>query len=114
MVDKFDANELDSWWHTQAAKEVEPLIDKLVEYGGQGRSWDLIEIGRDLARALRWTDITDAEAAELGIYFYVRGKLGRWFAAICEKRPVSDDTLYDIGIYIRMVQRIRDKGGWPV
>ena len=114
MVEKFDAKELDAWWHTQADKEIAPMISKMVEYGGQGRATDLIDIGRDLAKAMRWEDISDADAAELGIYFYIRGKMGRWFAAISEKRPVSDDTLYDIGIYVRMVQRIRDRGGWPV
>lgn len=111
---EFDPKELDEWWHAQAAKEVEPLMSKLVEYGGKGRAYDLIDIGKDLARTLDWEDISDADAAELGIYFYIRGKLGRWFAAISDKRPVSDDTLYDIGIYVRMVQRIRDRGGWPV
>jgi hypothetical protein len=27
-------------------------------------------------------------------------------------RP-SDDTPYDIGVYVRMAQRVRDVGGWP-
>ena len=112
MVD-FDPNELEDWWHGQAAKEVEPLMRKLVEYGGQGRAVDLVDIGMDLARMMKW-EVTEAEAAEIGIYFYLRSKMGRWIAALSEKRMVSDDTLYDIGIYVRMVQRIRDKGGWPV
>ena len=27
--------------------------------------------------------------------------------------PVSDDTLGDIGVYVRMAQRVRSHGGWP-
>ena len=115
MVDHtpFDANELEHWWLEMAKKEVEPLIDKLVEYGGGGRAVDLCDIGHDLARIQKRT-VTDAEAAEIGIFFYVRGKMGRWLAALNDSRMVSDDTLYDIGIYVRMVQRIREKGGWPI
>jgi hypothetical protein len=26
---------------------------------------------------------------------------------------VSDDSLFDIGVYVRMAQRIRHSGGWP-
>ena len=46
----FDPKELEEWWHKQAAKEVEPLMKKLVEYGGQGRAVDLVDIGMDLAK----------------------------------------------------------------
>lgn len=113
MVEKFDANELEQWWHDQAAKEVDPLISKLLEYGGAGRAVDLEDIGHDLAR-MQKREVSDEEAAEIGIYFYIRGKMGRWLAALSDGRRVSDDTLYDIGIYVRMVQRLRDKGGWPV
>jgi hypothetical protein len=110
---RFDESELFGWWLDKAEAEVQPLVKKLVEYGGEGRAIDLIEIGRDLGR-LQDRDLSDAEAAELGIYFYIRGKLGRWTAAVLRGEPVSDDTLLDIGIYVRMVQRIREKGGWPI
>jgi hypothetical protein len=106
-------DELTSWYIGQARSEIEQLTAKMVEYGGAGRAVDLIQIGQDLA-AISGREVGDEEAAELGVYFYLRGKLSRWTAALLEGRRVSDDTLHDIGVYVRMAQRIRLKGGWPV
>lgn len=110
-------NELHEWWMAKAAAEIDPMIAKMAEYGGGGRAIDLIEIGRAMAEGFALPDEleqpTDAWLSELGIYFYLVGKFARWKAAIQEGRKVSDDTLLDIGIYIRMAQRIRDVGGWP-
>lgn len=112
---------LRAWWLDTASKEVEPLIDKMFEYGGVGRSNDLMRIGKKMVdlgvpSLERNVDPEDGEAylAELGVYFYIEGKMARWSAAVAEGRPVSDDTLLDIGIYVRMVQRMRAVGGWPV
>lgn len=112
---------LGAWWMAKANSEIRPLIAKMQEYGGKGRALDLVEIGRHLSQAgvVMSEDSTssgeDVERtyAELGIYFYLVGKFARWTAAIAEGRQVSDDTLLDIGIYIRMAQRIRETGGWP-
>ena len=41
------------------------------------------------------------------------GKMARWTDAIRTGRRVSDDTLFDLGIYVRMVHRVRAVGGWP-
>lgn len=106
-------DELTDWWLERAQAEVKPMVDKALEYGGKGAAIDLIEIGRDLARIAGKTDVSDEEATELGIYFYLRGKFGRWQAAVLEGRRVSDDTLLDIGVYVRMAQRNRAVGGWP-
>ena len=111
--EQFDADELQLWWLDTAHDEIFPLTKKMVEYGGNGRAIDLIEIGRNLAR-LSKRDVDDAEATELGIYFYLLGKMGRWTAAVQEGRRVSDDTLHDIAIYTKMVQRTRQKGAWPI
>jgi hypothetical protein len=108
------AADLHAWWIDTAEAEVGPLIDKMFEYGGAGRAKDLIDIGNDLDEIRHGEGVSDAEAAELGIYFYIRGKMSRWTAAVQEGRAVSDDTLLDIGVYVRMVQRIRAVGGWPV
>lgn len=110
------AQELAEWWEKQAHAEVAPLLAKMTEYGGSGPAVDLIEIGRKLAELgprLAELTKTDADKAELGCYFYIVGKLARWHAALMEGRPVSDDTLLDIGVYVKMVQRIRESGGWP-
>lgn len=99
---------LTEWWMDKAEEEVRQVVPKAVEYG----ALDLVQIGQDLALTMKRT-VTDAEAAELGIYFYLRGKLARWTDAVITGRQVSDDTLHDIGVYVRMAQRVRDAGGWP-
>lgn len=100
--------ELEQWWLAMANEEIERTVPKAIEYG----STDLDEIGRQmLAAGLRDTHETSTE--ELGIYFYMVGKMARWTDAIRTGRRVSDDTLFDLGVYVRMVQRIRSAGGWP-
>ena len=113
MAKEYEEQELYQWWLDKADEEITPLSAKLVEYGGKGRAVDLVDIGRDLGR-LQGRELTDGEASELGIYFYLRGKMGRWTAAVLRGEQISDDNLADIGIYVKMVQRIREKGGWPV
>ncbi len=100
--------ELRDWWLGLAQTEVDRTVPKAVEYG----STDLTDIGYDLARTMG-REVTDEEAAELGVFFYLRGKVARWVSAVMDGRRVSDDTLFDIGVYVRMAQRIRHAGGWP-
>lgn len=104
--------ELRFWWEKISKAEVDMVAGKAVEYGGNGAAIDLIQIGQDLA-AISGRTVDDQMATEYGIYFYVRGKFARWTAAMVEGRPVSYDTLLDLGIYIRMAQRNREVGGWP-
>lgn len=101
-------SELSNWWLHRANTESEQVVAKAIEYGSR----DLVEIGLDLARCMD-RKVTDQEAAELGVYFYLRGKMARWTEAVADGRTVSDDTLKDIGVYVRMAQRIRSHGGWP-
>lgn len=105
------AGELEGWWKRQAHEEIERTVPKAVEYG----SGDLTEIGRKLVEAGVGGDRlhTVEELNELGLYFYLVGKFARWASAIEEGRRVSDDTLFDIGVYVRMAQRNREVGGWP-
>lgn len=100
--------ELTDWWIELAEQEADKVVPKAVEYG----ALDLIQIGQDLALAAG-REVTDEEAAEMGVYFYLRGKLARWTDAIIRHDRPSDDTLHDIGVYVRMAQRIRVKGSWP-
>lgn len=105
-----DRNVLVDWWVGLAAEEARRVVPKAVEYG----STDLREIGRTMRDCLNYRGKhTDATDAELGVYFYLVGKMARWTDAIREGRKVSDDTLHDIGVYVRMAQRIRAVGGWP-
>ncbi len=106
-------DELTAWWVELAHNEAAKVVPKAVEYGAT----DLAEIGRQLEAS--GVDLSnrpgsvEAHWAELGVYFYVIGKLARWTDAVANGRAVSDDTLHDIGVYIRMAQRIRSHGGWP-
>lgn len=102
------AADLESWWAEVAQREVEAVVPKAIEYGAT----DLVDIGKDLAKAMGRV-VTDEEAAELGVFFYLRGKLARWVDAVVRGDRVSDDTLHDVGVYVRMAQRIREVGSWP-
>jgi hypothetical protein len=101
---------LQTWWTDRAVAEVALVAPKAVEYSAV----DLIEYGRTLALVMGLKhNVTDEEACEIGIWGYLVGKVARWTGAIKEGRRVSDDTIFDIGIYTKMAQRNRDVGGWP-
>lgn len=99
---------LADWWRNKAETEIDMVVDKAIEYGAT----DLVDIGRNIAR-LSDRDVTDQEAAMIGVFFYLEGKLARWRSAIHDGRPVSTDTILDIGVYARMAQRITEAGSWP-
>lgn len=102
------AQELAQWWADKADAEIDQTVAKAVEYGAD----DLRDIGHDLAD-IADRKVSHEEAVELGIYFYLRGKMSRWTSAIRRGERPSDDTLLDIGVYSRMAQRNRQVGGWP-
>ena len=112
MTNDVHETELGRWWAQVARQEVEAVVPKALEYG----STDLAEIGRQLQKAMD-PDLADrldpGQVLELGIYFYVIGKVARWTDAIRRGESVSDDTIHDIAVYCRMVQRVRAAGGWP-
>lgn len=103
-----DEQELRTWWMGQALREIEATVPKAVEYG----STDLVDIGSQMGRFIK-RDLTDAEAAELGCWFYLVGKMARATAALERGDWPSDDTILDAGVYLKMIQRIRQSGGWP-
>ena len=103
------ARALQAWWADTTARDAELVVPKAVEYG----STDLAEIGFTMAGILGVKDIGSEEATELGIYFYVVGKMARWTSAIQRGDRVSDDTLLDLTTYTLMARRNRDVGGWP-
>ena len=102
------AADLERWWMDVAHDEATAVVGKAVEYGSNS----MTELGRDIAK-LAGRQVTDQQAIELACYFYIKGKMGRWSDAIVAGRGVSDDTLGDIGVYVRMAQRVRSNGGWP-
>jgi hypothetical protein len=100
---------LAGWWRAKAESEIEMVVAKAVEYGAR----DLVEMGRSLAHMAGREGLTDAQHAELGCLAYAVGKMARIEAAWHEGRMPSDDSWLDLGVYVRMVQRIREAGGWP-
>lgn len=107
---------LAEWWRRTAESEIEQTVAKAVEYSGTGGGLpqDMVDNGRQIAYVQRREhDLTDAQLAEIGAWAYIVGKVNRWSSALREGRMVSDDTLLDIGVYVRIVQRIRETGQWP-
>lgn len=100
--------QLSEWWMQAAEDEIARTVPKAIEYSAT----DLADIGKDLARAMG-REVSDEEAAELGVFFYLRGKMSRWVGSVIAGQRISDDTLFDIGVYVRMAQRIRAVGSWP-
>lgn len=100
--------DLAAWWQNTVADDILQTAEKAIEYGSE----DLLMIGRTMAR-IQGLTVTDAQAAELGVLFYIYGKVARWVSAVKDGRIVSDDTLKDISIYAMMARRVREKGSWP-
>lgn len=101
-------DELSGWWLDTTSADIDQTAEKAIEYGSE----DLLMIGRTMAR-IQGLTVTDAQAAELGILFYIYGKVARWVSAVKDGRIVSEDTLRDISIYAMMARRVREKGSWP-
>ena len=102
-------NALKDWWADTSALDAEKVVPKAAEYG----AGDLAEIGHAMAKIAKMGNLSEAQATELGIYYYVVGKVARWTSAVEAGRRVSDDTLLDITTYSMMARRVRDVGGWP-
>jgi hypothetical protein len=104
---------LAQWWRDTAEAEIDMVVDKAIEYGAT----DLRDIGRAIAemshRELPDDTHGNMAAAEIGIVFYVLGKVSRLVAAVKEGRSPSVDTWLDIGVYARMAQRVHQTGAWP-
>lgn len=99
------AGALEAWWAEHSQREIEATVPKAIEYG----STDLQDIGR----ALLGPGYDDAACAEAGIAFYALGKVSRIIAAIREHRSPSADSWFDLGVYAKMAQRVKEVGSWP-
>lgn len=108
-IEQYNQSALKDWWADTSAADANKVVPKAVEYG----AGDLEEIGRTLAKVSKMGDVDEAQATELGIYYYVVGKLARWTSAVERGDQVSDDTLLDLTTYLMMARRTRDVGGWP-
>ena len=104
---------LAAWWHRMADVDLAMLGPKVEEYGGSGGSYDLDLVGRILADTTGRHDADRPTREELGCFHYLTGKLGRMAAAYREGKLPSDDTIVDAIVYLMMIRRIREVGGWP-
>lgn len=100
--------QLNEWWMALAEEESRTVVPKAVAYGSNS----LLQLGRKMAQ-LKGRTVSDEEAMELGCWVYAVGKIERWTDAVMRGERPSDDSIYDLGIYVKMVQRIRDVGSWP-
>lgn len=105
MIGKRQKNRLDKWWREHAATESEQMIRKLDEYG----TGDLHEIGSRLAHLAGWRNATSQQHYELGVMFYLIGKMQRVITATEQQRAASSDTWHDIAVYAKMVLAARAK-----
>ena len=102
------AHTLTTWWLDRAQEEAGSVVPKAIAYGSNS----LMQLGRKMAQ-LQGREITDDEALELGCWVNTVQKIERWTDSVMRGERCSDDTIYDAGVYLKMVQRIRDVGSWP-
>ena len=107
MTKQSQRDQLTTEWAKLARAEIDQTIPKAIEYGQQS----LINLGNQLAQ-LQGRQVTDPEAMELACWSYLNGKLQRFNDAVINGKQVSDDTLLDLGVYVRMIQIIRKTGSW--
>lgn len=100
-------------WEGLNAHEVARVMPKAVEYGAADLEIMGFVLGMTLnsprAREREWTP---SELQELASAFYALGKIARAFGAYAEGKLPNEDTWHDLGVYARMVQIIRLRGGW--
>lgn len=99
MIKESVKQRLKRWWIKRATVEVTRMVGKLDEYG----VGDIHAIGYHIAKLAGWNDITHAQAYELGVTFYIFGKIQRTMTAAENHRTASDDTWHDISVYATMV-----------
>lgn len=97
---------LADWWLEETQLELDSVLPKAVEYG----SADLKVIGFALSQMIG--EPKGVTNDELGIAFYVLGKVARLIGGYADGRSPSSDTWHDIAIYTKMAQYARENGGW--
>lgn len=102
-----------SWWAERSHRMALSCAAKRDEYG----TADLVGVGkRTASMGSDGHTRSDSELAEIGILFYLGGKVDRAVEAVCHGRQPSLDTWNDIATYALMVLAIREGGPgvWPL
>ena len=97
---------LANWWLDETKNELNSVLPKAIEYG----SADLKVIGFALSQMIG--EPKGVTHDELGIAFYLLGKVARLVGGYADGRLPSDDTWHDIAIYTKMAQYARKHNGW--
>lgn len=112
-VDSLPA-ELVEWWISTATDDLLSAVPKAHEYGGsQGGSADLRLIGANLAELTQREGVPSAILQEMGVWFYVQGKVARLISNYQHGEPGKADTWLDTSIYSMMARRLQATGQWP-
>jgi hypothetical protein len=103
-LNQAQADAIRRWWMERAAQDIDAMLPKLVEYG----TGDLYAIGAEL-NSLAGRLCSRQSDYEVGVLFYVLGKVHRALSAARRGTPASDDTWHDIAIYAKMVLAQRER-----
>ncbi len=97
--------DITKWWREVTDDDLCRYLAKRTEYG----SFDLSILGDVLQRTMDDEALKIDANEEIGITFYMLGKLARVLSAYKEGRVPSDDTWDDLAIYA-MMGRMARKG----
>jgi hypothetical protein len=99
-------DEFAEWWIATSEEALDTMMPKVREYG----STDLQIVGEAMMKMMPQLE-GKVTPAELGIAFYLLGKVGRVIGGYVDGHAPSDDTWYDIEVYAKMARRTRETGG---
>lgn len=102
------AGVLSEWWREQAEMEIERTVPKAVEYGAA----DLEIMGTAMLHLVPRELRSRQLGLEMALAFYSLGKVARLFGAFERGVLPSEDTWFDLSVYCRMAQRVRETGEW--
>lgn len=102
------ADDLHDFWLKLAHEEIAAVVPKAVQYGAA----DLAVMGKAMEMLLPEDKRHPTLGLEMACAFYALGKVARAFGAYEQGEPASDDDWHDLGVYCRMVQKVRRTGRW--
>lgn len=101
------AHHLANWWLAKSKAEIAAMVPKAIRYG----SSDLLLMGA--AMQLLFPGLSDkVSGQELGVWFYVLGKVARLLGGYAQGELPDIDSWWDMKVYATMAQHIREFGGW--